>query len=122
MKSTMLPAEAIAALPVERLGRAEGVMHTVLWRDGISMAGVMTVAAGAHMGRHTHRAHHHHVWVLDGRATILGAELGPGSYAHIPAGVEHDIDATDTGGCSLLYVYQANPREQDGGDGHGTTG
>ena len=69
------------------------------------MAGVMTVEAGHRLGRHTHRGNHHHMLVLDGRATILGTELGPGSYVHIPSGVEYDIDASATGGCTVLYLY-----------------
>jgi hypothetical protein len=24
---------------------------------------------------------------------------------HIPSGIEHDIDATNTGGCTLFYLY-----------------
>jgi quercetin dioxygenase-like cupin family protein len=45
------------------------------------------------------------MWVIDGRATILGTELGPGAYVHIPSGVEHDIDAASTDGCTVLYLY-----------------
>jgi hypothetical protein len=45
--------------------------------------------------------------VLDGKATILGTELGAGSYVHIPYGVLHDIDATATGGCTVFYLYLA---------------
>jgi quercetin dioxygenase-like cupin family protein len=28
-----------------------------------------------------------------------------GAYVHIPAGVDHDIDATETDGCTLYYLY-----------------
>ena len=52
------------------------------------MAGVLTVEAGRRLGAHAHRVNHHHLWVLNGRATILGTELGPGSYVDIPSGVE----------------------------------
>jgi quercetin dioxygenase-like cupin family protein len=69
------------------------------------MAGVLTVAPGHRLGSHTHRVNHHHIWVLDGRGVILGHELGSGSYVHIPGGVEHDIDATASEGCTVFYLY-----------------
>ena len=70
------------------------------------MAGVMTVEAGHRLGRHAHRAHHHHIWVVAGRAEILGVEVCPGSFVHVPSGVTHDIDATVTDGCTVFYLYQ----------------
>ena len=73
------------------------------------MAGLLTVAGGHRLGAHTHRAHDHHYWVVGGEATVLSAQLNVGSYAHIPAGVEHDVDASHTGGCTVFYVY-AQPR------------
>lgn len=102
---TLLTAEAIERIAPRRLGNLEGVTHRVLWSNGTSMAGVMTVAAGHRLGAHTHRVNHHHVWVLDGRAELLGTEVGPGTYVHVPAGVEHDLDATGTDGCTFFYLY-----------------
>jgi quercetin dioxygenase-like cupin family protein len=101
----VLAPEAIAALPLEPLGAYSGVTHRVLWRSDTSMAGVLTVEPGCHLGRHTHRVNHHHMWVVEGRATILGTELGPGSYVHIPSGVEHDIEASVAEGCTVYYLY-----------------
>ena len=101
----VLAAEVIATLPVVPLGPLEGVTHRVLWQNDSSMSGVLTVEPGWHLGRHTHRVNHHHMWVLEGHATILGAELGPGSYVHIPSGVEHDIEAGTTEGCTVFYLY-----------------
>ena len=101
----VLTAEAIAAIPATPLGNLDGVVHRVLWRNEKSMAGVLTVEAGRRLGAHTHRVNHHHLWLLDGRATILGAELGPGSYVHVPNGIEHDIDASATDGCTVFYLY-----------------
>jgi quercetin dioxygenase-like cupin family protein len=103
----VLTPEAIDALPMERLGSIVGVSHRVLWRTDTSMAGVLTVDGGHRLGTHAHRVNHHHIWVLDGRATILGVELGRGSYVHIPSGVEHDIDASATDGCTVFYLYAA---------------
>jgi mannose-6-phosphate isomerase-like protein (cupin superfamily) len=109
METTILPlvlaSEAVAALPVEPLGRFGGVRHRVMWRDGLSMAGVMHVDGGYRLGTHAHRVNHHHMWVIEGRAVIVGAELDPGSYVHIPSGVDHDVDATGTEGCAVFYVY-----------------
>jgi uncharacterized RmlC-like cupin family protein len=101
----VLTPEAVAALPVERLGHLEGATHRVVWRDGTSMAGVLSVEAGHRLGTHAHRVNHHHIWVLEGHATILGTELGPRSYVHVPTGVDHDIDATSTDGCTVFYLY-----------------
>ena len=102
---TVLSSAAIAALPMQPLGDLEGVSHRVLWRDDTSVSGVLTVEAGHRLGGHSHRRNHHHLWLLDGRATILGTELGAGSYVHIASGVDHDIDATSTGGCTVFYLY-----------------
>lgn len=103
--ATILDAADIGRLPRLSLGGIPGVTHRVLWEEADSMSGVLTVEAGHHLGAHTHRVNHHHLWVLEGRALIGGSMLGPGSYAHIPAGIEHDIDATATDGCTVLYLY-----------------
>ena len=103
--ATVLSTDAVEHLAWGPLGHLEGVQHKVLWSDATSMAGVLTVGAGHHLGTHAHRMNHHHMWVLDGHAVILGQFLGPGSYVHIPSGVEHDIDATDTDGCTVYYLY-----------------
>ncbi len=101
----VLSAEAIAALPITAFGPLPGVTHRELWRTDTSMAGILTVEPGHHLGRHTHRANHHHMWVLEGRAVILGTEVGPGTYVHIPSGVQHDIEAATTDGCTVFYLY-----------------
>jgi hypothetical protein len=105
LQTVVLSPEAIEALPVEPLGAIQGVTHRVIWRSDASMAGVMTIEGGHHLGHHSHRANHHHMWILEGHANILGSELGPGAYVHIPSGVSHDIDASMTEGCTLFYLY-----------------
>ena len=105
-EAVVLPAQAIAALPDVPLDRSvEGVTHRVLWRSDTSTAGVMTVAAAHRLGRHAHRLNHHHLWVLEGEAEILGVLVGAGAYVHVPAGVEHDLDARATDGCTVFYLY-----------------
>ena len=101
----VLTADAIAAIAPEPLGPIAGVSHRVVWRNEASMAGVMTVSAGHRLGTHRHRVNHHHIWVLEGHAVILGTEVGPGSYVHVPSGVGHDIDATGSEGCTIFYLY-----------------
>jgi len=102
---TVLSPEAIESLPAEPLGHVEGATHRVLWHSNGSVAGLLTLPAGSRLGAHSHRVHHHHVWVVDGSAIVLGQLLEPGSYVHVPAGVEHDIDTTDTDGCTVFYLY-----------------
>ena len=102
---TVLAAAAIDQLETKSLGTLDGVTHKVLWHDADSMSGVLTIEAGKRLGLHAHHTNDHHLWILDGRATILGTELGPGSYVHIPSSVEHDIDATGTNGCTVFYLY-----------------
>jgi mannose-6-phosphate isomerase-like protein (cupin superfamily) len=101
----VLTADAVNALPIERLGSIAGVSHRVVWRNENSMAGVMTIEAGHRLGTHRHRANHHHMWIVSGRARILNVDVAPGSYVHVPSGVDHDIDATETQGCTLFYLY-----------------
>lgn len=103
--ATVLTQDEIDRLPSVPLGTAGGVEHKVLWSNESSMAGVMTVAAGHRLGTHSHRVNHHHIWVLDGHALILDQMVGPGAYVHVPSGVPHDLDATETDGCTVFYLY-----------------
>lgn len=101
----VLDAEAIAALPDTPLGYLAGVRRRVLWLTNTSEAGVLEVTAGHRLGLHAHRSNQHHLWVLSGSARIVGHDVTAGGYVHVPAGVEHDIDATNTDGCSVYYLY-----------------
>ena len=110
----VLDAAAVAAIRDEPLGARPGIRHRPLWTDGVSKAGVMYVDAGHDLGAHTHRRHHHHVWIIDGRARVLGSDVGAGSYVHVPAGVEHDVDARETEGCAFFYLYQLGVGTEEG--------
>jgi quercetin dioxygenase-like cupin family protein len=107
--AVVMSAAAIAREPLEPLGPTVPATHAVLWRDDTSMAGVLVLAAGQRLGEHSHRRHHHHLWITEGEAVILGERLGVGSYVHVPSGMEHDIDATDTDGCRVFYLYIQPP-------------
>ena len=111
MVPVVLTPEMVEALPENPLGQVPGIRRRVLWNDGESEAGVLDVEPGHHLGAHTHRANHHHFWVLSGRAEVLGSELSPGSYVHVPQGVEHDIDASRTEGGSVFYLYLSGTSE-----------
>jgi mannose-6-phosphate isomerase-like protein (cupin superfamily) len=108
--ASVLNADDIAALPEVPLSSSiEGVTHRVLWQTGESMAGVMTVAAGHHLGGHVHRRNEHHLWILEGEIDVVGSRAAAGGYVHVPAGLEHDLDATATSGCTLFYLYLRQP-------------
>jgi hypothetical protein len=101
----VLSPEDIEDIRSEPIGEIEGVRDKVLWRDATSRAGLLRIDAGSHLGVHTHTRHHHHVWMILGHADVVGQRVGPDSYIHIPLGVAHDVDATATEGCTLLYLY-----------------
>jgi quercetin dioxygenase-like cupin family protein len=82
----------------------------VLWQRGGAESGVLVVPGGSQLGAHRHRVNHHHIWVLDGTAMVMDQLIGPGSYVHVPAGVDHDIDARMTAGCTVFYVYEPAER------------
>ena len=105
-QATVLNAEAIAERPTTPLGTKPGVIRRVLWQSPSSEAGVLTIAAGERLGPHRHRVNHHHIWVIDGAAEVLGQIVEAGSYVHIPSGIEHDLDASATNGCTVFYVYE----------------
>ena len=101
-----LGATDIDRLPWEPLAAVgTGVEHRVLWRSGSSLAGIIRIAPGGEVSAHAHRRAHHHLWVLDGEGRALDRPLGPGSYVHIPAGVQHAIQTTGRDGLTFLYLY-----------------
>ena len=83
----------------------EGVEHKVLWHSDGSMAGLMRLAAGGAVGLHAHRQAHHHLWVVEGTIEVLATVLGPGSYAHVPHGVQHGMVNRGDGPATFLYLY-----------------
>jgi hypothetical protein len=98
----------VNSLPDSPLSGLTGVTHRVLWADGTSRGEVLTVESGHRLSGCVRPAAHHEVWVLVGRAAILGVEVGVGSSVHVPAGVSYDIDAVATGGCTVIRVERAD--------------
>lgn len=99
---TSAATDALAWHPVEPY---DGVDYKLLWRSGKSVAGLMRVAPGGAVTPHSHVRSHHHMWVIDGTAEMLGERVGPGTYVHVPARVEHGIRAVGERGCTVLYLY-----------------
>ncbi|MBT8241948.1 MAG: cupin domain-containing protein [Acidimicrobiia bacterium] len=108
-KPEVFTAGEIDSIPAQPLGNLPGIENRLLFSDGKQMAGILTIAKGHTLGAHTHRDKQHHLLILDGEVDVLGKRVGNGAYVHIPPGFEHNIDATDTEGCSIFYLYQAMP-------------
>jgi mannose-6-phosphate isomerase-like protein (cupin superfamily) len=106
--TVVVPAEEVEARPWLPLPDAPGVTYKALWRAGRSVAGLMRLGPGAGVAPHTHDHAHHHVWVVTGSCQVLGHEVTAGSYAHIPAGVEHAVHAGPDG-CTFFYIYEGAP-------------
>ncbi|HEX6237819.1 MAG TPA: cupin domain-containing protein [Acidimicrobiales bacterium] len=114
--ATVVDREAAEALPALPLEGFEGVTYKLLWRSGKSVAGIMHVPPGREVGAHVHQRSHHHIWVQEGSAEMVGGRrVGPGSYVHVPAGVEHGITGVE--GPEGLTIYYLYLREPDGARG-----
>jgi hypothetical protein len=98
----------VNSIPDSSLSDLTGVTHRVLWAEGTSKGEVLTVDSGHGLAGIVRPGAHHDLWVLVGRAAILGVEAGIGSYVHLPAGVTYDIDAVATGGCTVIRVERAD--------------
>lgn len=96
--------ESIAAMPWQPFDGVGGVEQRLLWQAGDSYAGLLRLAPGARIAGHHHYRGHHHVWVVEGECSTLGGRVGAGSYVHVPAGVQHAIEA-GAEGCTLFYLY-----------------
>jgi quercetin dioxygenase-like cupin family protein len=84
-----------------------GVSYKPLW-DGTADRwgpGLVRIEQGASIPRHTHRHSVHHIWILEGRCWMRGRALEAGSYAYVPAGVEHAVHEAGADGCTMLYLY-----------------
>ena len=99
---TLAAADALAWLTLKP---HTSVDYKLLWRSGKSVAGLMRIAPGGTVIPHAHVRSHHHMWVIDGSAEMLDERVQPGTYLHIPAGVQHGISAVGEGGCTMLYLY-----------------
>lgn len=99
----------IDGLPAVRLKGLEAARSKLLWRSGPSVAGLMDVDPHGSLEPHRHTRAAHHLWVLEGHATICDERVGPGAYVHVPAGVEHGVVHAGAEGCRLFYLFIEEP-------------
>jgi quercetin dioxygenase-like cupin family protein len=99
----IVDAETVRALPSDPMD--PGVTYTLLWQRHGSSAGLLRLEGGAAVPEHHHSYAEHHVWLVDGRASVDGRTLGPGAYWHVPAGVSHTVSSPAGAGCTLFYLY-----------------
>ena len=78
----------------------------LLYQDAVSGEEhyVVRYPAGVRGRVHMHRAAHTMV-VLEGRLDVNGTVIGPGSYAHFPAGEPMLHQATDEGPCLFVLLF-----------------
>jgi hypothetical protein len=105
--AVMLDAATVDGLKWKQLSGMEHARSKLLWRAGDSVAGIMEVGPYEQIPGHAHAGSHHHMWILSGHCTVLGSELGPGGYAHIPAGVDHGIAGVGADGCQFFYLMDS---------------
>jgi mannose-6-phosphate isomerase-like protein (cupin superfamily) len=103
--ATLIGTTTIETLPWQDLPGFDDVSYKLLWQSGRSVCGIMRIPPGSEVGPHAHQRAHHHVWVLEGSAVMLDSRVGPGSYLHIPATVDHSITDPGPEGCTILYLY-----------------
>ena len=73
--------DTIAGVPRRDVDGTPGATQRVLWADGTRVAGMMEFAADAVMAEHTHVDRGHHIWVVEGSATVCGERLDAGAIA-----------------------------------------
>lgn len=108
--TTLTPAD-IEQLPWHAVTDCPGVRARELWRSGDFVHAMIVYEPGAHTPGVPHLAACHHIWVVSGKATIGGQELGAGSYVYVPAGVAHPIVGRGAEGCTLLQVHRPHAPE-----------
>ena len=94
----------------------EGIDNKILWRSesGDMIVGLMRLRPGTADAGHVHPAATQHAWVIEGYARIAGRDVGPGSYAFVPPGIEHHTATVGSQTCTMFYVYQPfEPRHRE---------
>ena len=102
LKSLVLrePGEAAAAL------YDRPIALTLLYEDPVSGEEhyLVRYPAGTKGLTHTHTSAHTFI-VLEGRLDANGQVIGPGSYAHFPAGEPMLHQATESGPCLFVAIF-----------------
>ncbi|MEX2556133.1 MAG: cupin domain-containing protein [Actinomycetota bacterium] len=100
-------------LPWEAFAHHVDARERVLWIEGQARAALLHLQPGASIESHKHRRAAHHVWVVSGGCMFDGHHLRAGSYAHVPAGVEHGARA-GIEGCTLFYLILPDEAAEGG--------
>jgi len=101
----VLDPAAIEQLPWRRMHGHREVFTRLLWQQGESLAGIIRLEPGEELPSHAHSHAEHHAWVLAGTGRMLDVALGPGSYVHVPAGLEHAVTDVGQDGLTMLYLF-----------------
>ena len=110
----VLDATEIDAMPWVDVPGSPGVQTKVLWRFTDFTQALIHVRPGQVVPGAAHLAAHHHIWIVDGTATVAGRRLSAGSYVHVPPGVEHEMSEVGPQGCTFLQMHRPHPpREAD---------
>jgi hypothetical protein len=88
-----------------------GVEEKELWRSGDRVHAVIRYAPGSRTPGRPHWVADHHIWVLQGTATIGGRRVVAGSYLHVPPTMEHPIESLDPAGCTILQLHHRAVRK-----------
>lgn len=95
----------IDQLPWQPVPGCPGVEDKELWRSGDLVHALIRYAPGSRTAGRPHRIADHHIWVLDGTATIGGRRVVAGTYLHVPPTTEHPIQDVGPEGCTLLQLH-----------------
>ena len=116
---TVVCPEALEQLKSFPLHGDEGLQNKLLWKspNGDTIVGLIQMAPGARDAGHNHPSATQHTWVINGTVSIGGVEAGPGSYAFVPPGVDHETVAGDEP-VTMFYIYQpvGSGHDHDHGD------
>lgn len=104
-RTLQVPLADLLALPWTDLHGLPHARTKVLWSSGQSLAGVLRLEPGASLGDHVHEHGEHHAYVLEGACRIDDRVLTAGSYAHVPAGVRHEVSGEQPDGCQVFYLF-----------------
>lgn len=104
---TVLSAADLEQLKAFPLHGDERLLNKLLWKspDGGTLVGLIQMAPGARDVGHNHPSATQHTWVISGNVNIGGTVAGPGSYAFVPPGVDHETVAGDEP-VTMFYIYQ----------------
>jgi mannose-6-phosphate isomerase-like protein (cupin superfamily) len=105
----LLPEQQIDSMPWQPLPGSDGARIKQVCTGPGWAAGLLQLAPYAVETAHVHPDGEHHLWVLSGTVSSESTHLGVGSYVHIPAGLQHQLQ-DEGNGCTLYYVYVETAR------------